>query len=137
MTNEIMSAVLSLSLTGTEANALTDEQLMTRPFFSGFRDEAILSSSNGIAVASSPDRRASTLAYGIPAESFAVGTGEIVLHEGCRNVNMVGFLGRKGEAMDVPAGPTWTHSAFIGLPLKDVSGLFKDLNGQVKGADNE
>lgn len=131
MTNEIMSAVLSLSLTGTEANALTDEQLMTRPFFSGFHDETILVTSNGVDIASNLELRARVLAYGIPAESFAAGTGELGRHF-LRETDMVeqNLFDERGNRK--PNAPDWGHSGFIALPLKWTCPLFKDITNQME-----
>ena len=112
-------------LTGTEANALTDEQLKTRPFFSGFRDEAILSSSNGIAVASNMDCCASALAYGIPSESFAVGTGAIGVSGSRQSVDMKSLQHDSREFRS--SEMKWTHSFFLEKPLIIVKDLYMSM----------
>lgn len=129
--------MMTRHLTGTEANALTDEQLKTSPFFSGFHDETILVTSNGVDIASNLELRARVLAHGIPAESFAVGTGEVGNPGLWENVDMT-TVPNGGNTPVRPQGhQLWTHSAFVGLPLKDVSRLFKDLNSRMKGQTHE
>ena len=52
-------------------------------------------------------------------------------NERAKNINMTEFRVNEG------ASTIWTHSAFIGLPLKNVSALFKDLRDKMKGLNDE
>ena len=125
-------------LTGTEANALTDEQLKTSPFFSGFHDETILVTSNGVDIASNLELRARVLAYGIPAESFSVGTGALGEHF-LRETDMVeqNLFDEGGNRKS--GSPYWRHSDFIALPVKWTFSLFADIVNQINqgGSGNE
>jgi hypothetical protein len=56
---------------------LTDEQLQEHPFFLGFVNPEMHTSSNGLIVASNYLYRSEMLAYAIPAESFAVGANPL------------------------------------------------------------
>lgn len=129
-----MPLTTSRHLTGQEASALGEERLRTCPFFSGFHEESVLTSPNGVAIASNLELRARTLAYGIPAESFAAGASG--LGGGYQSFNMTTFVNADGTGVVSDRVP-WTHSAFVALPLNVVSGLFENLCDQMKGTDDE
>ena len=121
--------------TPSETREISDGTLMSRPFFSDFRNEEIYGEGGSAFVRDNAYIRWYALSHGIPAESFAAGANpvpkwnELVIAEEdspkpnvnkeIRNIDMETQLGEhKGK---------WIHSYFIKAPMTDTGGLYDSI----------
>ena len=131
----------SRHLMPVETASLTDGDLRQHPFFLGFSNSEMCSSTNGAIVATNYLYRAEMLAYAIPAESYAIGANPLpCLADSGFNINMAAFI--YGQE-DLPENGTnakdrhrdWQHSTFVQRSYKRTQQLFKRIIRIMKGEE--
>ena len=121
-------------LTPTETVGLTDGDLRQHPFFLGFSNPEMCSSTNGALVATNYLYRAEMLAYAIPAESYAVGANPLSgQFAGAVNFNMAALF--TDGKNDLPVNGIdfderyrdWQHSTFVQRSFKRTKQLYRKI----------
>lgn len=119
-------------LTPAETANLTDGDLRQHPFFLGFSNPAMCSSTNGALVATNYLYRAEMLAYAIPAESYAVGANPLP-QLNADNYDMAALFVSGQDDLPPNGDKTterhkdWQHSTFVQRSYKRTHQLFKTI----------
>ena len=130
----------SRHLMPVETASLTDGDLRQHPFFLGFSNSEMCSSTNGALVATNYLYRAEMLAYAIPAESYAVGSNPLSSQfSGAENFNMAALFTDGKD--DLPANGInsdekyrdWQHSTFVQRSFKRTRQLYQKIIAIIQG----
>ena len=119
-----------VDITPSAANGLSDSELQQTPFFLGFVNPEMCTSTNGALVATNYLYRAEMLAYAIPAESYAVGANALA---GILNFNMATSyiygkedLPTNGDASN-EKHQDWQHDTFVQRSFKRTKQLYREI----------
>ena len=120
----------SRHLTPVETESLNDGQLRQNPFFLGFVNPEMCTSTNGSLVATNYLYRAEMLAYSIPSESYAIGANALA---GNLNFNMAtSYISGKedlptnGDASN-EKHQDWQHDTFVQRSFKRTKQLYREI----------
>ena len=121
-------------LTPVETDNLTDGDMRQHPFFLGFSNPEMCSSTNGALVATNYLYRAEMLAYAIPAESYAVGANPLPgQFADTVNFNMATLFTDGKDDLPVNGIDSdekyrdWQHSTFVQRSFKRTKQLYRKI----------
>ena len=138
--------------TPAEADAIPASDLMTHPFFKGFRDEGIYGEGGSAYIQTNDMVRWHALSHGIPAESFAAGANPVPKWGEKRNIDMafdckpIEDNDGSGETSNPEEDGTeeeavesvnWIHSYFIQNSLFETRVLYEKLVNEIKNTNHE